>query len=223
MKKLQIAIDGPSAAGKSTIAASLANYLKYTYIDTGAMYRAIAYYLIENNIALEDESAIHAALQHIDIRMQPEHRTLLNGEDISEGIRQEAISMGASTISKFPAVRSFLVLKQRELAAEGGVVLDGRDIGTVVLPQAHIKLFIDASNEARAKRRYIENIQRGLPCDLPTLTKEIIQRDKQDREREHAPLIKAADATLIDTTNMTLEQTVTYVQQFVQKYIEEGE
>ena len=157
MKKISIAIDGPSAAGKSTIAKRLAEILDYTYIDTGAMYRSVAYYLINHGIDLNDEKAISDTLNNIHIKLCSDHRVILNGDDVTLQIRQDEISKGASCVGKYKAVREHLVKLQQEMSHNGGVILDGRDIGSVVLPHAELKIYQEASVEARAKRRYLEN------------------------------------------------------------------
>ena len=195
-KKISIAIDGPSAAGKSTIAKMVAKKENFIYIDTGAMYRSVAFYCIKN---------------HID----------LNDEDVSLQIRTDEVSLGASCVSKYQAVRTFLVDEQRKVAETGNVILDGRDIGTVVLPHADLKIYQIASVETRAKRRYLENKERGLEADLETIKKEIEQRDYQDMHRAISPLKKADDAIELDTSNMTLEEVVDQVLTLINKTREE--
>ena len=195
-KKISIAIDGPSAAGKSTIAKMVAKKENFIYIDTGAMYRSVAFYCIKN---------------HID----------LNDEDVSLQIRTDEVSLGASCVSKYQAVRTFLVDEQRKMAETGNVILDGRDIGTVVLPHADLKIYQIASVETRAKRRYLENKERGLEADLETIKKEIEQRDYQDMHRAISPLKKADDAIELDTSNMTLEEVVDQVLTLINKTREE--
>ena len=167
-----IAIDGPAGAGKSTIAKMVAKKENFIYIDTGAMYRCVAYYCLTQKIDLNDEKAVEQAIEHIQIRLTPDNKVYLNDEDVSNQIRQDQVSLGASCVSKYQAVRSFLVDEQRKMAKAGNVILDGRDIGTVVLPNADLKIYQIASVETRAKRRYLENLERGLDADLETIKKE---------------------------------------------------
>ena len=222
MKKISIAIDGPSAAGKSTIAKIVAKKLDYVYIDTGAMYRCVGYYCLENNVDLHDENAVTQALDNIKIEMNSANQVFLNQEDVSAKIRHDRISMAASVVSTYQEVRNFLVLQQRQIASQGGVILDGRDIGTVVLPDAKLKIYQVASSKTRAKRRYLENLQRGLEADLDTIQKEIEQRDYQDMHRKISPLKKADDAIEIDTSDLSLEEVVDKVMELVIQKQKEG-
>ena len=202
-KNISVAIDGPSAAGKSTIAKMVAKKENFIYIDTGAMYRCVAYYCLTQKIDLNDEKAVEQAIEHIQIRLTPDNKVYLNDEDVSNQIRQDQVSLGASCVSKYQVVRSFLVDEQRKMAKAGNVILDGRDIGTVVLPNADLKIYQIASVETRAKRRYLENLERGLDADLETIKKEIEERDYQDTHREISPLKKAEDAIELDTSSLT--------------------
>ena len=222
MKKISIALDGPSAAGKSTIAKIVAKKLDYVYIDTGAMYRCVGYYCLENNVDLHDENAVTQALDNIKIEMNSANQVFLNQEDVSAKIRHDRISMAASVVSTYQEVRNFLVLQQRQMASQGGVILDGRDIGTVVLPDAQLKIYQVASSKTRAKRRYLENLQRGLEADLDTIQKEIEQRDYQDMHRKISPLKKADDAIEIDTSDLSLEEVVDTVMELVIQKQKEG-
>ena len=222
MKKISIAIDGPSAAGKSTIAKIVAKKLDYVYIDTGAMYPCVGYYCLENNVDLHDENAVTQALDNIKIEMNSANQVFLNQEDVSAKIRHDRISMAASVVSTYQEVRNFLVLQQRQMASQGGVILDGRDIGTVVLPDAQLKIYQVASSKTRAKRRYLENLQRGLEADLDTIQKEIEQRDYQDIHRKISPLKKADDAIEIDTSDLSLEEVVDKVMELVIQKQKEG-
>lgn len=222
MKKISIAIDGPSAAGKSTIAKIVAKKLDYVYIDTGAMYRCVGYYCLENNVDLHDENAVTQALDNIKIEMNSANQVFLNQEDVSAKIRHDRISMAASVVSTYQEVRNFLVLQQRQMASQGGVILDGHDIGTVVLPDAQLKIYQVASSKTRAKRRYLENLQRGLEADLDTIQKEIEQRDYQDMHRKISPLKKADDAIEIDTSDLSLEEVVDKVMELVIQKQKEG-
>lgn len=219
MKKISIAIDGPAAAGKSTIAKVVAKNLNYTYIDTGAMYRCVAYYALINKVAFEDEKQVCHLLDTLDLQMFPDGTIQLNKEDVTSSIRENEVSMGASVVSRYPAVREFLVQKQREMAQGGGVILDGRDIGTVVLKDAELKIYQVASIECRAIRRYKENIERGIEADLEKIKQEIAQRDEQDMTRKVSPLKKADDAIEIDTSDMTLEEVVAKVMELVAQRI----
>lgn len=220
-KNISVAIDGPSAAGKSTIAKMVAKKENFIYIDTGAMYRCVAYYCLTQKIDLNDEKAVEQAIEHIQIRLTPDNKVYLNDEDVSNQIRQDQVSLGASCVSKYQAVRSFLVDEQRKMAKVGNVILDGRDIGTVVLPNADLKIYQIASVETRAKRRYLENLERGLDADLETIKKEIEERDYQDTHREISPLKKAEDAIELDTSSLTLEEVVEQVLTLIQKAKEE--
>ena len=220
-KNISVAIDGPSAAGKSTIAKMVAKIENFIYIDTGAMYRCVAYYCLTQKIDLNDEKAVEQAIEHIQIRLTSDNKVYLNDEDVSNQIRQDQVSLGASCVSKYQAVRSFLVDEQRKMAKAGNVILDGRDIGTVVLPNADLKIYQIASVETRAKRRYLENLERGLDADLETIKKEIEERDYQDTHREISPLKKAEDAIELDTSSLTLEEVVEQVLTLIQKAKEE--
>lgn len=220
-KNISVAIDGPSAAGKSTIAKMVAKKENFIYIDTGAMYRCVAYYCLTQKIDLNDEKAVEQAIEHIQIRLTPDNKVYLNDEDVSNQIRQDQVSLGASCVSKYQVVRSFLVDEQRKMAKAGNVILDGRDIGTVVLPNADLKIYQIASVETRAKRRYLENLERGLDADLETIKKEIEERDYQDTHREISPLKKAEDAVELDTSSLTLEEVVEQVLTLIQKAKEE--
>ncbi|MCI9049782.1 MAG: (d)CMP kinase [Coprobacillus sp.] len=215
MKKISIAIDGPAAAGKSTIAKLVAKNLNYTYIDTGAMYRCVAFYALKNKVDYTDEEGVCQLLKEIDIQMCPDGTIHLNQEDVTLLIRENEVSMGASIVSRYNQVREFLVQKQREMAQGGGVILDGRDIGTVVLKDAELKIYQVASIECRALRRYKENIERGIEADLEAIQAEIAKRDEQDMTREISPLRKAEDAIEIDTSEMTLDEVVAHVMNLV--------
>ena len=218
-KKISIAIDGPSAAGKSTIAKMVAKKENFIYIDPGAMYRSVAFYCPK--IDLNDEKAVEKAVSNIQIRLTSDNKVYLNDEDVSLQIRTDEVSLGASCVSKYQSVRTFLVDEQRKMAENGDVILDGRDIGTVVLPQADLKIYQIASVDTRAKRRYLENKKRGLEADLEIIKKEIEQRDYQDMNRDISPLKKADDAIELDTSDMTLEEVVDQVLTLINKTREE--
>lgn len=207
---ISVAIDGPSGAGKSTLARRLAKELGYLYVDTGAMYRAIGLYAVRAGADTKDAAAVAALLP--DIRLELKYvegvqRVLLCGEDVSEAIRAEAMGMAASDVSAHPAVRAFLLETQREMARRQDLLMDGRDIGTVVLPNATVKIFLTASPEARAQRRMLELRQKGQPADYDTVLEDIRRRDWQDTHRAAAPLKQAADAVLVDTSEMDFDQS----------------
>ena len=210
-KRLNIAIDGPAGAGKSTIAKMVSKKLNCIYVDTGAMYRAVALFFIENGIASDDEKRIAKEIENIHVDIQFEagnQKVLLNGKDVTEGIRAERVGNWASEISKYTVVREYLVKMQREVAAKQDVVMDGRDIGTVVLPQANVKIYLTASSKVRAMRRYNELTQKGVFCDIHDIEQGIMERDAQDMNREISPLRQAKDAILIDSSNMTIDEVV---------------
>ncbi len=221
MKKIAIAIDGPAAAGKSTIAKKVAQILNYTYIDTGAMYRCVAYYLLSQKQDLDDESKIASKLENIHIELLPQGQVLLNGTDVSEQIRQDEVSKNASKVAAYQAVRAYLVDLQRKMAAKGGVILDGRDIGSVVLPKAELKIYQVASVETRAKRRYEENQKRGIISSLEQIKQDIEQRDYNDMHRKNSPLVKAEDAIEIDTSSLTINEVTQKILELVEKRLEE--
>ena len=206
-----VAIDGPAGAGKSTIAKQIARRLGYIYVDTGAMYRAMAYYLIQNQVDAADQEAIAAACQHADISIcyqDGEQVVLLNGENVNAYLRTEAVGNMASVSSVVPEVRKKLVELQQKLARETDVVMDGRDIGTVVLPDADVKVYLTASVETRAKRRFLELQEKGEPADLAKIAADIEDRDYRDMHRDVSPLRQAEDATLVDSSDMTIDQVV---------------
>lgn len=212
MRKLSIAIDGPAASGKSTIAKAIASKYDYTYIDTGAMYRCVAYYAYTHGIDVLNQEAIIQSLDDIKIHLAPDHKVYLNQEDVTLPIRQNEISKLASKVSQYPEVRNYLVLLQREMADAGGVVLDGRDIGTVVLPNADLKIYQVASVEARAKRRHKENLDKGIPSDYEQIKQELVQRDYDDMHREASPLKQADDAILLDTSELTIDEVLSKIE-----------
>ena len=209
---ISIAIDGPSGAGKSTLARRLATTLRFLYVDTGAIYRTIAYYAYANHLDPADEAAVLAALPNIRIELCHDaeglQRMILNGEDVTDAIRLPQISQYASVVSAYPGVRAFLLEMQRDFARKGSVIMDGRDIGTVVLPQADVKIFLTASPEARARRRCLELEQRGTPEPFDQVLSEIQQRDWDDSHRETAPLRQAEDAVVVDTTELNFEESL---------------
>ena len=206
-----IAIDGPAGAGKSTIAKRVSAELSFIYVDTGAMYRAIALYLLKNAIQPEDLDSVKDALGEIEIAIRyvgGEQHVLLNGEDVSGQIRTEEVGNMASKSSALPCVRENLLELQQKLARENDVVMDGRDIGTNILPDAQLKIYLTASVDTRANRRYKELLEKGTDCDLEEIKKDIEQRDYQDMHREIAPLRQAADAVYLDSSDLTIDQVV---------------
>ena len=220
MEHFNIAIDGPAGAGKSTIAKMAAKKLDFIYVDTGAMYRAMALYFLRREIDAKDEKKIAEACEHINVTIayqEGEQQVLLNGENVNAFIRTEEVSMMTSNTSKYPAVREKLLYLQRELAAANNVIMDGRDIGTCVLPDAELKIYLTASASERAKRRYLEQKERGVESDLAQIERDIIARDEQDMNREIAPLKQAEDAIYLDTSDMTIEEVVTKIVSLVQK------
>lgn len=210
----QIAIDGPAGAGKSTIARKVAREKGFIYVDTGAMYRAMAYYLLSCGVSRDNEQAIGEKCEGADITIQYENGeqvVLLNGENVNGVIRTEEVGNMASSSSKHPKVRQRLTLLQKELARTNNVVMDGRDIGTCVLPDADVKVYLTASVEVRAKRRFDELTAKNVPCDLKQIAEDIAARDHQDMTREIAPLKQAEDAVLVDSSDMTIEEVVTAI------------
>ncbi|MDA5106893.1 (d)CMP kinase [Brevibacillus thermoruber] len=208
---MNIAIDGPAGAGKSTVAQQVAKRLAYLYIDTGSMYRALAWAVLNNRVPIDDEAAVSGLLRESEIRLERERdsqRVFWNGQDITDQIRTPEVSQYASIVASYPSVREQMLVLQRHMAAGGNVVMDGRDIGTHVLPDADVKIFLTASTRERAERRLKELLAKGHQTDLATLEAEIAERDKRDMEREAAPLRQADDAVLVDTTGMTIDQVV---------------
>ena len=208
MKHISIAIDGPAGAGKSTLARQLAGELGYLYVDTGAIYRTVAVKTCRAGVDAADAEQVIPLLNDMDIRMEYDaqgvQRMYLDGEDVSEAIREHHVSALASKVSAIPAVRAFLLDFQRKQAREHNVIMDGRDIGTVVLPHADVKIFLTASPEARAQRRTLELQQKGQQADFEVILRDIMERDEQDRNRPIAPLKQADDAVLVDTTHLDL-------------------
>ena len=208
---INVAIDGPAGAGKSTIARQLAKKFGYVYVDTGAMYRAMAYYFLNHGIKAEDENKIAEACQNVDVTIAyegGEQQVILNGENITGSIRTEEVGNMASATSVYPVVRTKLVELQRKLAESTNVIMDGRDIGTCVLPNAQVKIYLTASSGTRAKRRYDELTAKGVSCNLAEIEKDIIDRDYRDMHRETSPLKQAEDAVLVDSSKMNIEEVV---------------
>ncbi|MBS4194515.1 (d)CMP kinase [Lederbergia citri] len=209
MKKISIAIDGPAAAGKSTVAKMIAEKLSYIYVDTGAMYRAITYKSIVDKVDINDDTEIERLLLHTTIQLKPSANgqlIYLDGNDVTKQIRGEGVTNKVSKVAAIKAVREEMVFRQQMFGKDGGVVMDGRDIGTKVLPNAELKIFLLASVDIRAERRHLENLQKGFPSNLEKLKEEIMLRDKQDSEREISPLRKAEDAIEIDTSSLSIKE-----------------
>lgn len=217
---ISIAIDGPAGAGKSTLAKALASKLGYIYIDTGAMYRTVALWYIRKGIDTKDRDAMLPRLNDfvIDVRnIDGVQHMFLDGEDVNGLIRTPEVSMGASNVAVVPEVRLKLVEIQRQLASRNDVIMDGRDIGTYVLPNAQLKIFLSATPEARARRRFLENTAKGIETPFEEVLTDMIARDKQDTERAFAPLKAAEDAVMLDNTTMTVEETIVYITGLLEK------
>ena len=220
---IAIAIDGPAGAGKSTIAKKISAVLGYVYVDTGALYRAIGLYAIRSGVPEQTEQYVVPLLPEIRVELKfidHTQRVFLNAEDVSEAIRQNEVSMAASNVSAIPAVREFLFSLQQKIARENNVIMDGRDIGTVVLPHADIKIFLTASPEDRAKRRHLELLQKGQEVDFDTLLQEIIERDHNDSTRAIAPLKKAEDAIAVDTSGNSLEESIALLTDLIKSQLQ---
>lgn len=211
MSYFNIAVDGPAGAGKSTIAKAVAAKLGFIYVDTGAMYRAMALYFLRQGIGKEEEAAISAACGQVEITIRYEdgsQQVILNGENVSSQIRNEEVGNMASATSVYLPVREKLVQLQQELAKTANVIMDGRDIGTCVLPDAQAKVYLTASSAVRARRRYDELKEKGVMCNLEEIEQDIIERDYRDMHREHSPLKQAEDAVLVDSSDMTIEEVI---------------
>lgn len=208
---MNIAIDGPAGAGKSSIAKLVAKKLSFVYVDTGAMFRTMAYYMLENHVDTKNENAVSDACEKIEIRIAYEdgvQHVFLGDKDVSAEIRKEEVGKNASVIAPYSKVREKLLNLQRKMASETEVIMDGRDIGTVVLPDAEVKIFLTASSRVRAQRRFLELQEKREPCDIDEIEKDIIARDERDMNREIAPLKQAEDAVLVDTSDMTIDEVV---------------
>lgn len=219
-KQIQIAIDGPAAAGKSTIAKKTAELLGYTYVDTGAMYRAITYKALQQNIDLQDEDKLTNLLKETSIELKPSPEgqlVFLDNVAVTENIRSKEVTSSVSAVAAHASLREEMVNRQKEMGKNGSIVMDGRDIGTHVLKDAELKIFMSASVEERANRRYLENQKRGIDTDLEELKQEIALRDKLDSERVASPLIQADDAIFIDTTYLTVEEVSEKIMQLAKE------
>ena len=217
-KHIQIAIDGPGGAGKSTVSKAIAARLGIVYVDTGALYRTVGYYVRWRDTDPRDREAVTALLPYINIEVKYENgaqKVYLNGEDLGDKIRTPEMSMYASAVSAIPTVRAFLLDTQKDIAAKNSVIMDGRDIGTVILPNADLKIYLTASAECRARRRYDELIAKGQKVEFDDVLREMNERDKNDSSRETAPAVAASDAILFDNTGMDLESTVARILELV--------
>jgi cytidylate kinase len=217
---MNIAIDGPAGAGKSSIAKLVAKELSFVYVDTGAMFRTMAYYFLNHGIDTENEEAVNTSCDEIEIRIEyqnGEQHIFLGDEDVSEKIRQEEVGKNASIVARYNRVRSKLLDLQRKMAATEDVIMDGRDIGTVVLPDAEVKIFLTASSHVRALRRFKELQEKGIACDLNEIEKDIIARDEQDMNREIAPLRQAEDAVFLDTSDMTIPEVTAKIKEIAEE------
>lgn len=224
MKQIQIAIDGPASSGKSTVAKIIAKDFNYTYLDTGAMYRAATYLALRNHLTENDADKIVTLLETYSVsfgRSESGEQLVFVGDvDVTHPIRDNEVTNNVSWVSAIPEVREKLVHLQQLIAAQGGIVMDGRDIGTVVLPDAELKIFLVASVEERAERRYKENLEKGIPADLETLKKEIAERDYKDSHREVSPLKPAADSIHFDTTGIGITEVVKFIEEKAKKIID---
>lgn len=218
--KLQIAIDGPASAGKSTVAKLVAKKLGYVYCDTGAMYRATTYAAKKNHVAYDDDQGLKEMLEKTEIRFvpaEPEQKVFVNETEVTKTIRLPEIANNVSTVSAQKSVRADLTERQRMIAEQGGIVMDGRDIGTTVLPNAEVKIFLIASVHERAVRRFKENVEKGIDTPLDVLEKEIEERDYKDSHRKISPLTQAKDAVLVDTTSLSIEEVVAKIMEIIEK------
>ncbi|HOZ02624.1 MAG TPA: (d)CMP kinase [Bacilli bacterium] len=223
MTKIAVAIDGPAAAGKSTVAKKVAEIKGFTYIDTGAMYRAFTWYCLEKGIDCQDEKACVSLIPEVHIELKPNHIVLCNGQDVSNEIREPRVSSQVSYIASYKDIRLALVESQRKMAEKDSVIMDGRDIGTYVLPNAEVKIFQIASVETRAVRRYEENLGKGIICTLEEIDADVRKRDYIDSHREFAPLKAAPDAVLLDTSYMTVDEVVQTVLDIIDEKMKEQE
>ncbi len=219
---ITIAIDGPSAAGKSTVAKGVAKRLGFVYVDTGAMYRSVTLYALNHNIDCRNDEEVVRCLPEIKINLSIDGKVLLNGEDVTSEIRTQRVVDNVSYIAANKGVRLFLVEQQREMAKDISIVMDGRDIGTYVLPHADVKIFQVASIKERAKRRFLENISKGIPCTLEDVEKDLERRDYIDSHRDFAPLKQAEDAIAVDTSFMTADEAVETIIRIIEEKVEFG-
>ncbi|RKY62210.1 MAG: (d)CMP kinase [Candidatus Latescibacterota bacterium] len=218
-----VAIDGPAASGKSTTARMVARRLGYLWVDTGAMYRALALKALREGIRPDDRERLKETVDRTDVYLEERDgglRVFLDGEDVTEAIRSPEVTRAVSWVCTFPFVRQAMMRLQREMACGGGVVMEGRDIGTVVVPDAEVKVFLDADIKERARRRWKELGERGVNVSLEEVERELAERDRKDAEREHAPLRRAPDAIVVDTTDLSIDEQVDRIVQMIKAYID---
>ena len=221
-KKIAIAIDGPAGAGKSSISKVVANELGYLYIDTGAMYRGVTWAVLDSHVDVNNQKEVEALLPSLDLTLEPTAsacKVYVKGQDVTDLIRQQQINENVSTIASYKGVREYLVERQQAMAAIGGVILDGRDIGSVVLPNAELKIYLTASVDARAKRRWLEVQGTSNEQPLEDIKKNVESRDEMDKNRDESPLVCVEDAIVVDSSNMTFDETVKYILHLVQERI----
>ena len=221
-KKIAIAIDGPAGAGKSSISKVVANELGYLYIDTGAMYRGVTWAVLDSHVDVNDQKEVEALLPSLDLTLEPTAsacKVFVKGQDVTNLIRQQQINENVSTIASYKGVREYLVERQQAMAAIGGVILDGRDIGSVVLPDAELKIYLTASVDARAKRRWLEVQGTSNEQPLEDIKKNVESRDEMDKNRDESPLVCVEDAIVVDSSNMTFDETVKHILHLVQERI----
>ena len=221
-KKIAIAIDGPAGAGKSSISKVVANELGYLYIDTGAMYRGVTWAVLDSHVDVNNQKEVEALLPSLDLTLEPTAsacKVFVKGQDVTDLIRQQQINENVSTIASYKGVREYLVERQQAMAAVGGVILDGRDIGSVVLPDAELKIYLTASVDARAKRRWLEVQGTSNEQPLEDIKKNVESRDEMDKNRDESPLVCVEDAIVVDSSNMTFDETVEHILHLVQERI----
>ena len=221
-KKIAIAIDGPAGAGKSSISKVVANELGYLYIDTGAMYRGVTWAVLDSNIDVNDQEAVEALLPSLNLTLEPTAtacKVFVKGKDVTSLIRQQQINENVSKIASYKGVRQYLVERQQAMAAVGGVILDGRDIGSVVLPDAELKIYLTASVDARAQRRWLEVQGTSNEQPLDEIKKNVESRDEMDKSREESPLVCVDDAVVVDSSDMNFDETVAYMLKLIQETI----
>lgn len=221
-KKIAIAIDGPAGAGKSSISKVVANKLGYLYIDTGAMYRGVTWAVLDSHVDVNNQKEVVALLPSLDLTLEPTAsacKVYVKGQDVTDLIRQQQINENVSTIASYKGVREYLVERQQAMAAVGGVILDGRDIGSVVLPNAELKIYLTASVDARAKRRWLEVQGTSNEQPLEDIKKNVESRDEMDKNRDESPLVCVEDAIVVDSSNMTFDETVKHILHLVQERI----
>lgn len=221
-KKIAIAIDGPAGAGKSSISKVVANELGYLYIDTGAMYRGVTWAVLDSHVDVKNQKDVESLLPSLDLTLEPTAnacKVFVKGKDVTDLIRQQQINENVSTIASYKGVREYLVERQQAMAAVGGVILDGRDIGSVVLPKAELKIYLKASADARAKRRWLEVQGTSNEQSLEDIKKNVESRDEMDKNRDESPLVCVEDAIVVDSSNMTFDETVEHILHLVQERI----